>query len=464
MTDFKKKYGFWSSVALVVGVVIGCGVFVKAGDVLRASGGNFTISMLAWLVGGLIMIVSGFCFAKFATKITKFNGLVDYVEVSAGKKLAYFVAYFIAILYFPIVGSNLAFVGARYLYFLFTGVALAISAWQIYVIGFLLITLFTAINYLAPRISNYLRVSVTFIKLIPIFVLIFIGFFAPMIFGPGHSIIDPFKEATPKGLATNFGEAVKITSFAYDGWICATALNAEIKDSKKTLPRALIFGTIAVIIFYLLYFLSLSVILTNKTVMEDGAFAPIHAFINIMGDAGSKVFIAFIFISCLGNINAMELCSSQGFIAMGVRGEGFFPKRMCLVKNDKFTIMPHLFAYITTVLFLFIWYLANNNIWIFSYLQNMDCVVCSLIYMLYIVVYIYIIKNFKEYSIITRYIMPILAILGSLFFAFCGTGLYQLIFTHDTSSIISFALFSAMLIILFIPGIFVYQHKVQKRV
>ena len=80
MQNVKKQYGLWTGIAMVIGIVIGSGVFLKAGGVLKLSGGDLKLSLLAWLIGGIIMIASGFCFAVFATKITKFNGVVDYVD------------------------------------------------------------------------------------------------------------------------------------------------------------------------------------------------------------------------------------------------------------------------------------------------------------------------------------------------------------------------------------------------
>ena len=63
MEKVKKQYGLWTGIAMVIGIVIGSGVFLKAGGVLALSGGNLKISILAWFIGGVIMIASGFCFA-----------------------------------------------------------------------------------------------------------------------------------------------------------------------------------------------------------------------------------------------------------------------------------------------------------------------------------------------------------------------------------------------------------------
>jgi APA family basic amino acid/polyamine antiporter len=67
MEKVKKQYGLWTGIAMVVGIVIGSGVFLKAGGVLTLAGGDLKISILAWFVGGLIMVCSGLCFAIYAT-------------------------------------------------------------------------------------------------------------------------------------------------------------------------------------------------------------------------------------------------------------------------------------------------------------------------------------------------------------------------------------------------------------
>ncbi len=86
MENLQKKYGFWTATAMVVGIVIGSGVFFKADDVLKASGGDLPTALLAWLIGGGIMVVTAYVFSKIATKIERVNGVVDYFEQAYGQK------------------------------------------------------------------------------------------------------------------------------------------------------------------------------------------------------------------------------------------------------------------------------------------------------------------------------------------------------------------------------------------
>ena len=104
----------------------------------------------------------------------------------------------------------------------------------------------------------------------------------------------------------NFGEAVKKTAFAYEGWVCATAINAELKDSKKNLPKALVGGTIAILVFYIVYYVSLSAILGNEANIIQDEKAPIVAFQKMFGTIGGSIFTFFIMISCLLNVNDVK--------------------------------------------------------------------------------------------------------------------------------------------------------------
>ncbi|HBB28698.1 MAG TPA: amino acid permease, partial [Clostridiales bacterium] len=161
----KKKYGLITAIAMVVGIVIGSGVFFKAEKILTATGGNLPLGILAWIMGGAIMIICAYTFSIMATKYEYVNGIVDYAEVTIGKKYAYYVGWFMATIYYPTLTSVLAWVSARYTCVLFGfnivgGEAMVISC-------FYLIASY-AINSLSPIIAGKFQVSTTIIKLIPL--------------------------------------------------------------------------------------------------------------------------------------------------------------------------------------------------------------------------------------------------------------------------------------------------------
>ena len=447
MTEIKKQYGIWTGIAMVVGIVIGSGVFLKAGGVLKLAGGNLKLSILAWFIGGLIMITSSFCFAVFATKVTKYNGVVDYVEVASNEKIGYSLAWMITSFYYPIVASIVALFAGSY-FFKMIGLNIGLTDWQNFLFAFGIITLVVIMNYLSPIIASRFQISATVVKLIPILLIAIGGLFASLIVGNDYGIINAFKN-NAEGYELNFGEAVKKTAFAYEGWVCATAINAELKDSKKNLPKALVGGTIAILVFYIVYYVSLSAILGNEANIIQDEKAPIVAFQKMFGTIGGSIFTFFIMISCLGTVNGVTMGCCRGMYTMSCRGQGIAPEKFSKIgKNKNISFLSCIYGYGCILLMLLVWYLAMHNVWIFGHLGSMDEIICAIIYAIYITMYIFIMKNFKELNVVKRFILPGLAIIGSLFFTICGTGLYQLITTGKTNSLIDFLVFLVLFIIL----------------
>lgn len=456
MNKVKKQYGLWTGMAMVIGIVIGSGVFLKAGGVLQLSGGDLKLSLLAWFVGGVIMVASGFCFAVFATRITKYNGVVDYVEVATNKRVGYHLAWLITTFYYPIVASIVSLFAGSY-FFKLIGLNIGLTDWQNFLFAFFILIAFVVLNYLSPMLSSKLQVSATVIKLIPIGVIAIAGLFAALIVGGDYGIINAIKNPAV-GFELNFGEAVKKTAFAYEGWVCATAINAELKDSKKNLPKALTLGTIAILVFYIIYYFGLSAFLGNGGTIIQDANAPIAVFESIMGKVGGAFFTFFIMVSCLGTVNGVTIGCCRGMYTMSCRGQGIMPEKFSKIgKNESVSLLSCLYGLACMVLMLGVWYLAMHEVWLFKYLGSMDEIVCAIIYGVYITMYVYIIRNFKYESVLKRYIMPIIAIIGSLFFVICGTGLYQLIFTGSPDSLKAFGVFMLLFVILMVPSLFFYN-------
>lgn len=112
--ELKRKYGLATAICMVVGTVIGSGVFFKAQTILAKTNGNMPLGIVAWLIGGAIMLACSLAFAIMANRYEKVNGLVDYAEAMVGRRYAYFVGWFSATIYGPTLTSVLAWLSARY--------------------------------------------------------------------------------------------------------------------------------------------------------------------------------------------------------------------------------------------------------------------------------------------------------------------------------------------------------------
>ena len=461
MQKVKKQYGVWTGIAMVIGIVIGSGVFIKAGGVLSNTNGDLKKALFAWLIGGIIMVTSGFCFAVFATKVTKFNGVVDYVETATNQKVGYFIAWTLTTLYYPIITAVVSIFAGRYFFTMFC-LHYGFGDWQVLLFAFLFITLAVVLNYYSPKISAKFQVSATVIKLLPIALIVIVGLFASLIIGTDVGIVNAFTTNAEKSVADNFGAAVTTTAFAYEGWVCATSINAELKDSKKNLPRALVFGTIAILVFYLLYYISLSSILGNETVVLADATAPVLAFEKIFGGFGGTLFTLFITISCMGTVNGLVIGSCRGMYTLSCRGQGICPKKFSkLSVNGSTSFWSCVYGYGCSIVVLGLFALIFNNAWFGAKFGSLDELVCAVIYAVYITMYVYIIRKFKDVGVFRRFIMPIIAIIGALFFVLCGTGLFTLITTGSTKGLENFGYFLILFTIFVGPSIFFYRKEVK---
>lgn len=411
-SNLNKKYGLITAIAMVVGIVIGSGVFFKAEKVLTATGGSLTLGILAWLIGGAIMVVCAYTFSIMATRYEYVNGIVDYAEVALGKKYGYYIGWFMSTIYYPTLTAALAWVSARYtcvlLDFSIVGPeALAIT-------GFYLVTSY-AVNALSPVLAGKFQVTSTTIKLIPLFIMAVIGTIVGLSTGMTVANFTTVTKQVSTGGA--LFTAVVATAFAYEGWIIATSINAELKDSKKNLPKALVIGTLIVVITYILYYIGLSGAVSNVALMESGEKGARIAFEKVFSKVGGTALFVFVVISCLGTLNGLMLGCTRGIYALAARDMG--PAPNVYKQVDKATNMPTNSA-ILGLLFCGIWllYFYGSQLtesWFGFFNFDMTELPIVTIYAAYIPIFIMLIKNEKDLGVFKRFVAPILAICGCLF-------------------------------------------------
>ncbi len=426
MEKLKEKYGLTTAMSVVFGTVVGSGIFFKADDVLSLTGGNILKSVLAWVLGAIAMIFGALVFGEYAQRMELSNGLVDYFEKTYGDLPAYLVGWFKWLAYLSPLTAILSWVSALYTLLLFGKPTDTMLIWEL---AFLYILVFYAINHFAPIIGGKLQVSTTFIKLVPILFVAIAG----VIYGISSGVLsDSISAATPLPMKGNsFFSAVVATAFAYEGWICATSINSEIRDSKRNLPKALIYGTLAVFLAYVLYFIGITSVLPVETIVEQGDGAVSTAMTQLIGSTGGTILNAFVVISCLGTFNGLVMTGMRDPYSMAIRGRGIAPKLISKVsKKTDMPVYSTLLSLIATVLYLVMWYCSLNNV--FGTYIGLDEIPIVSIYVVYILLYVAYMKEFKDLSFAKRYIIPIMAILGSCVILYGGItnasiGIYLLI-------------------------------------
>ena len=416
MEKLAKRYGLPTAICMVVGTVIGSGVFFKAQNVLVATGGNMPLGIVAWIITGVLMIICSAQFAVMATKYQKVSGVVDYAEATCGRGYAYYIAWFMVNIYYPAMTGVLAWVSARYFGVLF-GWSL-VGPEVLALSGFFLVANYT-LNAFSPKLAGKIQVSATIIKLIPIFLMAVVGTIAGLLNGTLTNNFTTVVTEAVGGTSGGLFAAIVATVFAYEGWIVATSINAELKDPKKNLPLALVFGSFIVVIAYVLYYIGVAGGATNAVLMEEGAPT---AFTNIFGGVGGTLLNICIVISCLGTLNGLMLGATRGMYAIASRGEG--PAQKVFGQVDEATNMvtnSSIWGLFICSAWLLYFYGANLTEGWFG-LFNFDSSELPIvtIYAMYIPIFAAWMKNEKNEGVFKRFILPIAALISCVFMVFAA--------------------------------------------
>lgn len=427
-----KKYGLLTAIAMVVGTVIGSGVFFKAEAILTKTGGDIVTGIVAWGAGGLIMVLCAYTFSIMATKYSYVNGIVDYAEVTVGPRYGYLVAWFLTTIYYPSMTSVLAWVSARYLCVL---LGFSITGAECLCLSCLFLIGSYAVNALSPKIAGRVQVSTTVIKLIPLLLMAVVGTIAGLKSGvlvenfttplTTEQITVAFEAAgktyTPS--ASTLLASIVATAFAYEGWIITTCINAELRDSKKNLPRALIIGTLIVAAVYILYYIGLNGGIGKLELMASGEAGAREAFVHVFSNVGGTLLGVFIVISCLGTLNGLMLGATRGAYALAVRARG--PQPALFRQVDPATNMPTNSAILGLLLcaFWLVYFFGANlapSSWFGPVTFDSSELPIITIYAMYIPIFILFMRREKGMSAFKRFVMPLVSIACSLFMVYAA--------------------------------------------
>lgn len=410
----KNEYGLFTAITMIVGIVIGSGIFFKSDNILIATGGSIALGVLVFCIAAIAIIFGSLTISQLASRSSQSGGLIAYAEENYNKSLACAFGWFQTFLYFPTIIAVVSWVSGIYLCLLF-GVEGTLEIQML--IGFAIMVFLFIINTLSAKLGGLFQNVSTIIKLVPLVLIAITG----LIFGDVSNI--SLSEVTSM---KSFGwiAAIAPIAFSFDGWVVATSIGNEIKDSKRNLPKALIIAPIFILAMYVLYFVGISIYIGPETIMELGDAHVDLAANNLLGPWGAKIILIFVVISIMGTVNGLTL----GMIRLphSLAERKMFPKSEFVSKvNDKL-LMPVNSALVSFLVCL-IWFIVHYITTKFGVLPNSDIseISITMSYVLYIILY------FKVYQLGLKgevkgvwnsKINPTLAIIGSLMILFGSMG------------------------------------------
>ncbi|MCL2605259.1 MAG: APC family permease [Defluviitaleaceae bacterium] len=340
MNVLKRQHGLFVAVCFVVGFLVGTGIFFLPGRILYEVGGNVTLGVAAWVVGGLMIAPCVYMFSVFAGRYEKMHGFVDYAEAIVGKRFGYLAGWFFAVMYQPAGYAIIAWITSG-----FTATLAGMAAgdevylpFRFFISAFFMVMAFM-MNYLAPKVPVKLNVATTLARMVPLVLMgtvgVVIGLFAAN--GSSGAAINfiPALSATTQTYTgnANLFAAISATAFAFNGWQASLAFNTEVKNSKRNFPIALMLGFGLIIVIYVLYFIGVTTASPESaSLMMQGGGANFaqgtrEAFTHVFGRAGNAL-VFFMIISGLGILNACCLGMSRAMYALARRNTGPMPRRM----------------------------------------------------------------------------------------------------------------------------------------
>ncbi len=404
----KKNYGLFTAITMITGVVIGSGIFFKSDDILTYTNGNMLLGVLVFVIAAIAIIFGCLTISQLATRTDKPGGIIAYAQEFVNIKVASAFGWFQTFLYLPTLTAVIGWVAGLYFCQLFN-IPGSVGIYSLLGIGFTLVL--CVLNLASAKLGGMFQNAAMLIKLVPLLLIGIAGF----IFGnPGTIAQSDLETIRTTSVGTAWFAAFAPIAFSFDGWIVATSISNEIKNSKRNLPIALICAPIVILLAYITYFLGVSSLIGPDEVIRLGDNSVNEAFRQLIGDTGSKVLLVFIVISVLGTLNGLIIGLVRMPYSLAIRNMIFSPK--ILGKESKtFGGMPinsAIFGLALTLIWSLIHYLTMKA----GMQGDVSEISICVSYLNYCVLYIVVMRLAKRGEIKNKFmgfVVPILAIFGS---------------------------------------------------
>jgi APA family basic amino acid/polyamine antiporter len=299
---------------LVVGNVIGSGIFLVPSSVLAQSGESVPIAMAVWLVGGVLSLLGALSYAELGAMEGTGSGGGLYAFIRDG-----FGAFLYGWTLFFVIGAGtiatLSVAAANYM-----TQFMPMTAMQKDVVAVTLIVLMAAINVKGTREGAMVQNVATAIKVLAI-----LGMSAVMfVLGDGASAVAVAHTVTPAS-ASGVGLSIISVLWAYEGWQYVTFVSAEAKDPQRSLPRAITIGTLLLIAIYLIANLAYLAALGAARVAASERVAG-EAVAAVMGPAAGSLIAAAIIVSMYSAAHSTVITVPRVYFAMA--RDGLFFRRL----------------------------------------------------------------------------------------------------------------------------------------
>jgi APA family basic amino acid/polyamine antiporter len=319
--ELKRTLRLVDLVLVVVGTVIGSGIWLVPGAVLQASSGDPGVALLIWLLGGALSLLGALTFAELGAMLPEAGGSYVYVREAFGPFPAFLLGWtlFLAIGTGSIATLAVAFGN-------YTAELVPLEPWARKVVALTMIAAVTAVNVRGTRTASDVQNWSTAIKVTAILVLAAAGI------SLGHGLAETssrvFSTPLSGSLVSGAGIALLGVLWAYEGWQNVTYSAGEALDPQRSFARGITLGTIALILIYVTANIGYAAALGPDAVARSDRVAA-DAVRVLAGPAVAKVVTLAILVSMLSAANGVTLTDTRCYYAMA--RDGVFFRRLAEV-------------------------------------------------------------------------------------------------------------------------------------
>ncbi|KAF9357608.1 hypothetical protein BGX34_009291 [Mortierella sp. NVP85] len=325
--DLQKNVTFSNGLTLVVGIIIGSGIFASPGPVFAYSK-SVGVSLIIWFVSGLLAFAGALCYAELGSAMPSSGGGEHaYLNHAFGSLPAFLFSWSSIALLKPAGNAIICVVFAEYVVNIIAQSAwdptTPMKRWSNKLIGIACLLVLSGLNSISVSVGTRIQDVFTFMKIVTLLVIGITGF---VVLAQKTLSSHNFDHAFEGESQPNLGDiALGLYSglWAYDGWNNLNYVSSEMKNPTKDLPRVIFAGVPIVIIFYLLANTAYYAVLPSEVVMSTNTVA-IDFGKQMFGNTGGVLFAICVACSCFGAANGSIFTGAR--VIYAAAREGYLPK------------------------------------------------------------------------------------------------------------------------------------------
>jgi basic amino acid/polyamine antiporter, APA family len=296
--DLPRRIGFWGGTGIMVGIMIGSGIFRTPTSIAKEMG-DARLILLVWLLGGLLSLAGALTYAELGTMFPRSGGIYAYMYEGLGGTVAFVFGWTFMLLGKPLAASAITMVFAEHFNKLFG------LGWDVRAITCTVLILLTAVNTVRVQLGAGLAIILTSLKALALAAIIVLGLTLAQGSTANFAPVD-----SSKSLLSALAPVLAAVLWTYDGWADVTSVAGEIREPDRFLPRILLIGTGVCIAL----FVAVNAVYIYMVPLPQMRGVPTVAPLvmeRLCGPVGGTVVTIMVMISTLG--------ASHGSIITGAR-------------------------------------------------------------------------------------------------------------------------------------------------